>query len=100
MLELSAGSIRGITQDADDLVRNPELGLMLAVLEDAIACYHSRGLGPRDNEMLLRRQAHDWLIREDWAAPFSFVNVCEALSLDPTATRERIMRRRGARQAA
>ncbi len=99
MMELNAGSIRGIVQDADDLVRNPELSLMLAVLEDAIACYHSRGLGPRDNLTLLRRQALDWLTREDWASPFSFANVCEALSLDLLATRERIMGRVRAQMA-
>jgi hypothetical protein len=71
--------------------RTPERALMLAVLEDAIACYAGRLKAPRENPKILRRQAAFWLSCEDWDSPFSFNNVCEALALDPTALRERIL---------
>jgi hypothetical protein len=71
--------------------RTPERALMLAVLEDAVACYAGRLKAPRENPRILRRQAAFWLSCEDWDSPFSFNNVCEALALDPTALRERIL---------
>lgn len=71
--------------------RTPERALMLAVLEDAVACYAGKLKAPRENPRILRRQAAFWLSCEDWDNPFSFNNVCEALALDPTALRERIL---------
>ena len=71
--------------------RTPERALMLAVLEDAVACYAGKLKAPRENPRILRRQAAFWLSCEDWDSPFSFNNVCEALALDPTALRERIL---------
>lgn len=71
--------------------RTPERALMLAVLEDAIACYAGRLKAPRENPAILRRQAQHWLVSEDWESPFSFNNVCDALALDPTALRTRIL---------
>ncbi len=71
--------------------RTPERALMLAVLEDAVACYAGKLKAPRENPKILRRQAAFWLSCEDWDSPFSFNNVCEALALDPTALRERIL---------
>ena len=69
----------------------PEKKLMLAVLEDAVACYAGKLKAPRENPKILRRQAAFWLSVDDWGSPFSFNNVCEALALDPTALRERIL---------
>jgi hypothetical protein len=74
----------------DSVRKTPELALMLAVLEDAIACFHGSLKAPRENPEVLHRQAHHWLRVTDWDSPFSFNNVCEALGLDPQATRERI----------
>jgi hypothetical protein len=71
--------------------RTPERALMLAVLEDAVACYAGKLKAPRENPKILRRQAAFWLSCEDWDSPFSFNNVCEALALDPQAIRERIL---------
>lgn len=72
----------------------PELQLMLAILEDAIACYCKTLKRPRQNPDILARQAEFWISLDDWDSPFSFNNVCEALELEPVATRERIWRRR------
>jgi hypothetical protein len=78
----------------------PELALMLAVLEDAIACYRRTLKRPRQNPAILARQAEFWIRLEDWESPFSFNNICEALGLDPVATRSRILRSAAAEQAA
>jgi hypothetical protein len=69
----------------------PELTLMLAVLEDAIACYRMTLKRPRQNPEILARQAEFWIRLDDWESPFSFNNICDALGLDSTATRERIL---------
>jgi hypothetical protein len=78
-----------LTEESQE--RTPERALMLAVLEDAVACYAGKLKAPRENPRILRRQAAFWLSCEDWESPFSFNNVCEALALDPRAIRERIL---------
>ena len=78
-------------EEGDGLRPTPELALMLAVLEDAIACYEGSLKAPRENPQVLRRQAQLWFSIKDWESPFSFSNICEALHLDPQATRERIL---------
>jgi hypothetical protein len=85
----SASSDETLSEESQQ--RTPERALMLAVLEDAVACYAGKLKAPRENPKILRRQAAFWLSCEDWDSPFSFNNVCEALALDPTALRERIL---------
>jgi hypothetical protein len=72
----------------------PELTLMLAILEDAVACYLNTLNPPRQNPDILARQAEFWIRLEDWDSPFSFNNICESLQMEPDATRDRILRRR------
>lgn len=86
---MAGGSEEALEEPA--VSRTPEKALMLAVLEDAIACYAGRLKAPRENPTILRRQAQHWLVSDDWESPFSFNNVCEALALDPTALRSRIL---------
>jgi hypothetical protein len=78
----------------------PELALMLAVLEDAIACYRRTLKRPRQNPAILARQAEFWIRLEDWESPFSFNNICEALGLEPMATRSKILGSAAAEKAA
>jgi len=78
----------------------PELSLMLAILEDAIACYQMTLKRPRQNPEILARQAEFWFRLDDWDSPFSFNNICEALRLEPIATRERILSSRANRKNA
>jgi hypothetical protein len=78
----------------------PELALMLAILEDAIACYCKTLKRPRQNPDILARQAEFWIRLEDWESPFSFNNICETLRLNPVATRERILASRRDRKNA
>ena len=69
----------------------PELALMLAILEDAVACYRMTLKRPRQNPEILARQAEFWFRLDDWDSPFSFNNICEALKMEPVATWERIL---------
>ena len=60
--------------------------LMLAVLEDALACYQGYFFKPsRTNENLFR-DAEEWINSNDDGI-FSFNNICETLGFDPKAIR-------------
>jgi hypothetical protein len=61
----------------------PEQRLALAVLQDAVADFqrHAFDLGPRFAEM------RDWIFSDDASWPFTFVNLCSALDLDPSHLR-------------
>jgi len=68
-----------------------ERELMVAVLEDAIECFRKysmsrAGVGPR-----LFDEAKVWLFTDDERQPFSFLNICEALRLDPGYIRRGIL---------
>jgi hypothetical protein len=55
---------------------------MRAVLEDALdVVLDPRPHGRRDRD--LRRATERWLAEDDRDWPFSFVNVCDALAIDP-----------------
>ena len=53
--------------------------LMAAVLKEAIVAARYRS-----------RKAEQWIRDEDWAYPFSFNNICQALSVDPERLRDKI----------
>jgi hypothetical protein len=63
--------------------------LMLAVLENGIACYLSAT--PR-----LRAEAEYWIGTRADSSPFSFAVVCETLALEPDAVRSALQRLRSA----
>lgn len=63
--------------------------LMLATLEDGIRTILQAGSGGAD----ARRVADDvaWLTSEDRCPPFSFLNLCEFLGIDPDYLRSRVL---------
>jgi len=64
-----------------------ERDLMFAILADAIDCYWKYA-GARDGRGIkLYQDARRWLFADDETEAFSFVNVCDALSFDPTYIR-------------
>lgn len=70
-------------QAGDEALR----ALMLAVLEDGIACFQAYYFQPsRTNERLFQ-EADEWIHSDDDAV-FSFNNVCETLGLDPANLRK------------
>jgi hypothetical protein len=60
-----------------------EITLMRAVLDDAINCYQRQFVPSTRPEQRLAREAEEWLFSDDDRWPFSFVNICRALGLEP-----------------
>jgi hypothetical protein len=72
--------------------RTPEQRLMAAVLEDAVRELvrpSGAGYGARARR---RAEVELWFESDDVGWPFSFVNVCEALDLDPGGVRSHVVR--------
>ena len=68
----------------------PEKKLMLAILEDAIACYQ-KNLFARDSKgKALFREAEEWVEEAGGASVFAFDSVCETLGLNPDYLRRGI----------
>lgn len=66
----------------------PEVRLMLAVIEDAVASYQRYADQPgRRNERLFE-EAASWIRSTDTSWPYSFENICAALAFEPQRLRE------------
>jgi hypothetical protein len=74
------------------LYLEPEKKLMLAVLEDAIACFQKYVFARDGKGRMLFREAEEWIQEKsgDWL--FSFANICETLGFDPAYLREGLIR--------
>ena len=69
----------------------PEKKLMLAILEDAIACYQ-KYLFARDSKgKALFHEAEQWVEEAGGASVFGFDSVCETLGLNPDYLRRGIV---------
>lgn len=60
-----------------------EVALMRAVLEDAIGCFQKQSVKSGRRAQRLAKEAEEWLFTDDPHWPFSFVNICAVLGLDP-----------------
>ena len=69
----------------------PEKKLMLAVLEDAIACFQKYIFARDGKGKLLFQETEGWVLDEnvDWL--FSFANVCDTLGFDPDYLRRGLL---------
>jgi hypothetical protein len=76
-----------------------EQRLMAAILEDAIAVYSKSSEPKGSKARQILRETERWLRSKDQSWTFSFLRVCEMLSLDPVAIR-RALRDRRDRQIA
>jgi hypothetical protein len=76
----------------------PEERLACAVLEDALRIVTKPGVS-HGRGRYLRGETEAWLLSEDTAWPFSFLNVCSALALDPGWLRKSLRTRPGTRNA-
>ncbi len=72
-------------------VREAEEALMLAILEDGIACFQKYALARGGKAKTLFQEAEDWILDEtsDWL--FSFENVCEVLGFNPKYMRQGLL---------
>ena len=62
--------------------------MLLALLEDALNQLLVFGLAERNET---RSEPERWLFSNDRKPPFSFVNVCETLGLDPRWLRDKLV---------
>ena len=60
----------------------PEKRLMLAVMEDAIATFQKSVPGANRRQRRLLRETEEWIQSGDISWPFSFENICAALSIE------------------
>ena len=68
-----------------------ERRLMLAVLEDAVACFQKNAGATRPRSRRLFQEAEDWFLDPDDSWPFSFEAVCVVLGYDAGYVRKRLM---------
>jgi hypothetical protein len=69
----------------------PEQELMLAILCDAIECIFKYCDEPVPVRAKLFHDAREWLFEDDEKEPFSFLNVCDSLNLDPSYLRRGVL---------
>ena len=67
--------------------------LMYAVLEDAVECFWKQFVSTRQRDLRLAKEAEEWFLSEGDASPFSFINICSVLRLDPGYIRAGLKRR-------
>ena len=65
-----------------------EKKLMFAVLVDAIECFQKYAVLPGPYARRLSENAEEWIFENNRDWPFSFVNVCEAMEIDPSYLRK------------
>jgi len=61
----------------------PEKKLMLAILEDAIACFQKYVSATDAKGKALFQEAADWIQQADGEGVFAFDSICEGLGLSP-----------------
>ena len=61
----------------------PEKKLMLAILEDAIACYQKYVFARDSKGKILFEEAEQWVHGDGGGSVFAFDSVCESLGLNP-----------------
>jgi hypothetical protein len=77
----------------------PEKRLMLAVLDDALACFQKHFTSRGGRGLRLFRETEEWIFREDSGRPFSFSNICDVVGFDTQYVRQGLLRWRERRIA-
>ncbi|HEY2773411.1 MAG TPA: hypothetical protein VGK20_05100 [Candidatus Binatia bacterium] len=68
----------------------PERALMYAVLKDAIRSFYKNVGATRRKYKKVLAEAESWLSEDSWDYPFSFLVICETLSIDAVCLRSRL----------
>src|SRR5438552_17329665 len=68
-----------------------ERRLLLAVLEDGIRTFLKNARATHGRALNLRREAYTWLVTDDRGDVFGFENICEALGIDASRLRQRVL---------
>lgn len=64
-----------------------EVALMRAVLEEAVDCFQKQFVKSGRRAQRLAREAEEWLFSDEVSWPFSFVNICAVLGIEPSYIR-------------
>ena len=72
--------------------RQPERSLMSAVLLDAVECFQKYLLLHDEYSNRLFKEAENWILDNDPEWLFSFINICDALTIDPHYLRRGLLR--------
>ena len=72
--------------------RQPERSLMFAVLLDAVECFQKYALLHDEYATRLFRETENWILDNDREWLFSFINICDALTIDPQYLRKGLLR--------
>lgn len=70
------------------LYLEPEKKLMLAILEDAVACYQKYAVARDSKGTALFNETEAWVQQKNAGEIFSFDSVCEMLGFDPDYLRQ------------
>jgi hypothetical protein len=76
-----------------------EAALAYAVLEDAFNCFIKQFMEPSPRARRLAEEAEEWFVSEDERWPFSFINVCCVLGINPEYVRKGLKQWRQRRPA-
>jgi hypothetical protein len=69
----------------------PETALMYAVLEDALLCFQEKFVvGMPHGQRHRAQEAEKWFFSDDRHSPYSFVWICDGLSLDAKDIRKKL----------
>jgi len=67
-------------------ILQPEKKLMFAILLDAVECFQEYG-----EQDPFFKDAAEWIFEDDRDWPLSFINICEAVDMDPTYLRKGLL---------
>jgi hypothetical protein len=70
----------------------PEKTLMLAVLEDAIACFQKYARARHSKSKQMFREAEEWILEKDNKYFFSFEQICASLGFEPGYVRHGLLK--------
>ena len=71
-------------------IDRPEIRLMLAVMEDAVATYQRFLTQPKRSNQRQFDEVRSWIRSEDTTWPYSFDNICSALEFEPGIVRSKL----------
>ena len=77
--------------DQETSGRQPEKSLMSAVLLDAVECFQKYLLLHDEYSNRLYKEAENWILDNDREWLFSFINICDALAIDPHYLRQGLL---------
>jgi hypothetical protein len=80
---LSESAILGLYGTGD---LQPEKRLMFAILLDAVDCFQEHAKDDR-----LFKETEEWIFDDDHEWPYSFINICEAVDMDPEYLRKGLL---------